>query len=220
MIGGEQKSWIGGPAGLALAIIVGAFVSFLLNQGSGVGQLAPPSETLDKARAADGSPRILVRSSTVTVVLFTDYRCPACRGSDEALLQAVEEDGHTDLVVRPLTLFGEESARAARAAIAADRQGRFLQMHRALMGAPRIDDEGLAHAARRAGIAPSRLETEMTSSADNIDQIIKRNRLAAFSLGFQGTPSYLIGRYRVTGALSARQIRRLLERARESDAVS
>ena len=107
MIGGKQKSWIGGPAGLAFAIVVGASVSFLLKEGSGVGELAPPSETIDKARAADGSPRILARSSTVTVVLFTDYRCPACRGSDEALLQTIDEDGHADLVVRPLTLFGE-----------------------------------------------------------------------------------------------------------------
>lgn len=220
MIGGKHRSWMGGRTGLALALIVGASISLLLGHESGVGELTPPSETIDKARAADGSPRILVRSSTVTVVLFTDYRCPACRGSDEALLQAITEDGHADLVIRPLTLFGEESARAARAALAADRQGRFLPMHRALMAVRRIDDEGLTQAARRAGIDPSRLQTEMASHAKVSEQIINRNRLAAFGLGFQGTPSYLIGRYRVTGALSARKIRRLLKEARESDAIS
>ena len=157
------------------------------------------------------------RASTITAVLFTDYRCPACRGSDEALMRAVNEDGHVDLIVRPLTLFGEESDRAARVALAADKQGRFLAMHRALMAASQIDADGIVLAARHAGVNLEQLKADLVRDGPSIAKALGRNRLAAFGLGFAGTPSYLIGRYRVMGALSARQLRRLLRQARAHD---
>ena len=103
--------------------------------------------------------------------------------------------------------------------IAADKQGRFLAMHRALMSAAQIDFDGVVLAALDADVNLKRLKADMAQNSVSIDSTIARNRLAAFGLGLNGTPSYLIGRYRVMGALSQRQIRRLLRQARTDGAA-
>lgn len=216
----RSHGWVSGRAGLALVILAGAAASVLLNQTADIGQLVPHSDAFERSLARDGSPRISARSSTVTAVLFTDYRCPACRQSDGAIMQAIMADGHVDLIVRPLIFFGDESELGARAALAADNQGRFLAMHRALMSAPKIDDDGLADAAQRAGVDMKQLRIDLLREKATIDSVIARNRVAAFGLGISGTPSYLIGRYRVAGAISAPELRRLLRQARARDAAS
>ena len=208
------RSWSSGRAGLLLVVTLGTAASLFLRETAEIGELLPFSEAVELAQLADGSPRLMGRPSTVTAVLFTDYRCPACRQSDRAIMQTVREDGHVNLIVRPLILFGEESERGARAALAADRQGRFLAMHRALMSAPKIDDDGVTNASRRAGVDLKRLQIDLVQERATIDRAIARNRVAAFGLGISGTPSYLIGRYRVEGALSPREFRRLLRQAR------
>lgn len=213
-----KRSWKSGGVGLMFAVLFGVAISFMLRGTAGIGELVPQSETFERARAPDGSPSMSGRSSNLTVVLFTDYRCPACRGSDEAVIKAVQEDGRVDLIVRPVTLFGEESERAARVALAADKQGRFLAMHRALMSAAKIDDAGVAQAARRAGVNLAQLKADLVHHRHIIDGIINRNRWAAFGLGLAGTPSYLIGRYRVMGALSGDQLERVFRQARAHDA--
>ena len=98
------RSWKSGGVGLLLAVLFGLAISFMLKATAVIGELTPESETFERARAPDGSPSMSGRSSNLTVVLFTDYRCPACRSSDEALIKAVQEDGRVDLIVRPLTL--------------------------------------------------------------------------------------------------------------------
>ena len=211
-------SWKSGGVGLMLAVLFGLAISFMLKATAVIGELTPESETFERARAPDGSPSMSGRSSNLTVVLFTDYRCPACRSSDEAVIKAVQEDGRVDLIVRPLTLFGEESERAARVALVADKQGRFLAMHRALMSAAKIDDAGVIQAARRAGANLAQLNADLAGDKHIIDRTINRNRLAAFGLGLAGTPSYLIGRYRVMGALSGDQLERVFRQARAHDA--
>ncbi len=129
-------------------------------------------------------------------------------------MQPVREDGHVDLIVRPLTLFGKESERGARVALAADKQGRFLAMHRALMSAAKIDDPGNDASARRAGVNLAQLKADLVRDKTSIESTLDRNRAAAFGLGIAGTPSYLIGCYRVVGALTLSELRRVLSQAR------
>ena len=211
------RSWLGGRSGLLLAVLIGAAASLFLSQTADIGELISDSEALERAQASDGSPRLTGRSSTVTAVLFTDYRCPACRSSDKALIQAVMEDGHVDLIVRPLTIFGPESERAARVGLAADRQGRFLAMHRELMSAAKINDAGIARAAQRADVNLVQLRAKLIRNRTSINEAIARNRVAAFGLGISGTPTYLIGRYRIIGALSSSQLHQLFRQARADE---
>lgn len=206
-----------GPAGLVLAIAAGTLVSFTLRWSAPVGELLPPSSAIERAQAADGAPRLVGRSADITVVLFTDYRCPACRRSDESILDEIAKDGRVELVVRPLTIFGEQSELAARAALAASLQGRFAAMYRMLMRSSVVlGPTAVEQLARRSGVDGARFRTDLKFQNAWITAVLNRNRMAAFTLGFKGTPSYLVGRYRVEGAITRWQFRRLVAKAREA----
>lgn len=208
---------LGGPAGLALAIAAAMLVSVALRWAAPVGELLPASQAIERAVAADGAPRLNNRDADVTVVLFTDYRCPACRRTDASILDEIDRDGRVELIVRPLTIFGEQSERAARAALAASLQGRFLAMHRTLMTSSAVlGPSTLDQLAQTAEVDGARLGSDLILRRAWITAVLNRNRLAAFTLGFRGTPSYLVGRYRVEGAITRRQFRKLVAQARKA----
>lgn len=198
-----------------MALAIGMLVSVAVRWSAPVGELVASSQAIERAVAADGAPRLNNRDADVTVVLFTDYRCPACRRTGASILDEIDRDGTVELIVRPLTIFGEQSERAARGALAASLQGRFLAMHRTLMTSSVVlGPSTLAQLAQTADVDGARLGSDLHLRRAGITAVLDRNRLAAFTLGFRGTPSYLVGRYRVEGAITRRQFRKLLAQAR------
>lgn len=71
----------------------------------------------------------------VTIVLFSDYTCGACRKMFPILTQAEKEDPDLRILYKEFPIRGPDSTRAARAALAAHRQGKYLEFHKALMTA-------------------------------------------------------------------------------------
>ena len=79
------------------------------------------------------SPSREVRQPTLTLVVFSDFQCPACKLADPAMNAAVAEDGHVRIVYKDWPIFGSVSERAAQIAIAASRQGIYPTLHTRLM---------------------------------------------------------------------------------------
>lgn len=202
-----------GRAGLAIVLVAGLLISFTFQTVAPVGIEIPNSQVVKDARSDAVAPRVGSGVANLTVVIFTDYRCPACRGSDARILEAVKEDGHAVVLFRHRPIFGPRSVFAARTAIAAQWQGKFLQARNAFMKAPGdLDDTGLKQAATAAGADWLRLQLDLDRHGPEIDSLLARNGFAMSMLGLRGTPSYLVGNYLVEGALTRRQFRRLLEK--------
>ena len=70
----------------------------------------------------------------VTVVEFFDYRCPHCRRMAPVVKALLAEDPGIRLVYKELPILGEESTLAARAALAARGQGKYVDAHDRLFG--------------------------------------------------------------------------------------
>jgi protein-disulfide isomerase len=153
----------------------------------------------------------------LTVVTFTDYRCPACLYAAPKLDEAVAKDGKVRLVYRDWPIFGAQSEEAARAAIAAHLQGRYVAMHKALM-ASRVPftSASIMQIAAAADIDTQRLGGDLQSRSDVIAQRLARNRLDAARLQLPGTPGYLIGPLLVVGALQADQFSAAFTSARQA----
>lgn len=147
------------------------------------------------------SPRRIVGTPTLTVVVFNDYQCPACKLAHPAMEAAVAKDGHVRLIYRDWPIFGPRSERAARVAIAADRQGIYPALHGLLMTESRtLSDETLREDLDRSGGDWAQMERDLAAHGRDIDQALDRTRTDAFALGIDGTPAYLIGRILVVGA--------------------
>lgn len=148
----------------------------------------------------------------VPVAVFSDYNCPNCRAHSETLIARSVE---SDVAMRwhELPLLAPSSMTAARAAIAADRQGAYVAMHRRLMGSGfRIDMNYIRHVAEDLGLDPARLLSDM--QRPEVDQRIATSKALAALFGFIGTPAMVVGRTAVLGAMDRLTLDRLITRER------
>jgi protein-disulfide isomerase len=80
-----------------------------------------------------GSPSKGSPEAPITIVEWADFECPACRAATPILNEVVKANKDVRLVFKNYPLDMHENAEAAaRAALAADKQGKFWEMHQAL----------------------------------------------------------------------------------------
>lgn len=200
---------------LVLLVAAGWAVSQLLRAGNPIGRNVGGQAAATALLAGEGLPSAAAGPHTLTLVVFTDYRCAACRRADPAMHAAVAKDGHVRLVYADWPIFGAPSERAARVALAADRQGIYPALHRRLMAEPRpLTDPVLRENVLAAGGDWVRILADLPAHGPAIEKRLAENGLAAFALGIPGTPAYLAGPVLVVGALDQRGFARAFEEGR------
>jgi protein-disulfide isomerase len=135
----------------------------------------------------------------VTLVMFTDYSCGFCRKSLPDIERLLAEDKRLKIVWREIPILGPPSEVAARAALAAAKQGRFPAFHHALFSGPRVDAARVAAAARETGLDPARLAAD--ANGPEVAREIAHNLELAARLGVDGTPAFVIGDQLLAGAV-------------------
>ncbi|MGB6968190.1 MAG: DsbA family protein [Methyloceanibacter sp.] len=135
----------------------------------------------------------------VSVVEFFDYNCGYCRRALPDVVKLVNDDGKVRLVLKELPIFGEDSEAAAKYALAADKQGKYFEVHQKLMADPgKADKEKALRIAQELGLDMEQLEKDAAS--DETQKALDEAKELAQKLGLQGTPLYLIGDRIVPGA--------------------
>lgn len=135
----------------------------------------------------------------VSVVEFFDYNCGYCRRALPDVVKLVQDDGKVRLVLKELPIFGEESEDAAKYALAADKQGKYFDMHQKLMTEPgKANKEKALKIAKEIGLDMDKLEKDVLDPS--IKEALDESKELAEKLGLQGTPLYLIGDKSVPGA--------------------
>lgn len=149
----------------------------------------------------------------VTVVEFFDYNCPYCRRVKPQIEAFLEEDPNVRLVYRERPIQGDGSVFAAQAALASREQGKYEEFHWALMGmAGRAEEASVIQVAEQVGLDVAQPRRDMQSP--EIDAHIAASMQLSRALGFNGTPSFVIGDALVPGVIDADQMIRLAEQAR------
>ena len=150
----------------------------------------------------------------VTVVEFFDYNCSYCRRSFPALVEIEKSDPKVRIVFKEFPILGPGSLLAARAALAAKSQGKYVEFHKALMGGrAKTSEAGLMSLATSLGMDAKKLRREMDAPA--IGKELARNRALAQALGITGTPAFVVGSELVPGAVDARGLRELIRKTRK-----
>lgn len=154
-------------------------------------------------------------TASVTLVVFGDYRCPACRAANPALQAAVAKDGDTDLVIREWPVFGERSEELAQIAIAASYQDLHAPLHDVLMRTADLSDTEVARVFEGLGGDWTRLQSDLNQRADDINAELLATERDALQLSLRGTPAYLTRSNLVVGGVRQQKFLRLLDQARE-----
>jgi protein-disulfide isomerase len=135
----------------------------------------------------------------ITVVEFFDYNCGFCKRGLHDVIKLVESDPNVRVVFKELPILSKGSAEAARVALAAKRQGKYWDMHRAMLEAKGHMDEAAAlRLAEKLGLDMERLKKDMASAEVTAD--VERSEALAKKMGVNGTPHFLIGDRAIPGA--------------------
>ncbi|WP_315784200.1 MULTISPECIES: DsbA family protein [unclassified Bradyrhizobium] len=155
----------------------------------------------------------------ITIVEYFDYQCPYCRKISPDLAKVVRDDGHVRLVFKDWPIFGGPSIYAARMTLAAKYQDKFAEAHEALISLnEKLSEAKVDAALSAAGIDLARAKADLTAKGGEIDAVLARNHEQAMGLGFQGTPAFIIGRFRVPGAPNAQAFKQAIADARKAAA--
>ena len=149
----------------------------------------------------------------VTVVEFFDYRCGFCKRALPAMEALLEADANVRVVWKEFPILGPVSVFAARAAMAAERQGRYLPFHLALMKEPKLTEGKVLEIAVKAGLDLERLRQDMEDPA--IAAYLDETRALAQQIGINGTPAFVVGGRLVGGAVDAARMKELVAAARK-----
>ncbi len=167
--------------------------------------------------ANDGfSPVIGPADAPVTVIEYYDYRCPYCRRAHRDSKRLIQEfKGRIRYVFKQFPVIdrpGEPaiSAFASKGAVAAYRQGCFPAYHDALMEASGgLSKERILKLAEKAGCDIARLKRDMADPA--IANYLEQTIAHAHTIGIAGTPTYVINRRLLEGAVGWKQLKAAVE---------
>src|SRR3954464_1246680 len=153
----------------------------------------------------------------VTIVEWFDYQCPYCRKLEPELRQVVQDDGKVRLVLKDWPILGPVSMVASRMALACKFQDKYVQAHDAMMGvSSRLTEPRIAELLAEAGIDVDRARRDLDANARTIDAILARNADQAKAFSFKGTPSFIVGKFRVPGVLTMAQFEQVIADARKA----
>lgn len=127
----------------------------------------------------------------VTVVAFMDYACGYCRASLPAIDQLLKTDPRVRIVYREIPVLGPDSVIAARWALAAAEQGKFLAFHSALYAMDGPSAANIAASAKLAGLDMARAQVAIKSKA--VEDELASNGDLAQKLKMTGTPTWVVG---------------------------
>lgn len=151
----------------------------------------------------------------ITIVEYFDYQCPYCKKVAPELVKLAREDGKLRIVMKDWPIFGGASQYAARMVLAAKYQNKYHEAHAALIGASTKLSEDVVHKLLgEAGIDVDRAAGDMETHKPAIEAVLLRNNAQAEAFGFQGTPAFIIGTFRVPGVLDAAGFKQAIADAR------
>jgi len=164
------------------------------------------------------SPSVGNPNSAVTIVEFSDYQCPNCKEMSKTLKNVIEQDKNLKVVFKEFPIF-PGSAYAAQAALAANMQGKYLELRNALMADKNpLTKDDVLETAKRVGLSLNKLEKDMQSQA--VKDELKQNLDLAQKLDLPGTPALIIQSntdkdktYFIPGQVSLQMLQNLIKKA-------
>jgi protein-disulfide isomerase len=134
----------------------------------------------------------------ITVVEFFDYRCGYCKAVTPEVLELVRREGDVRFVLKEFPILPDRdtgvvgvSERAARAAIAAKAEGKYIEVHQDLMAERALDDAAIDRILKKHGMDPA--EVAQAAAAPAVDEQLSDTHELAQAIGVNGTPTFIVG---------------------------
>lgn len=155
----------------------------------------------------------------VTIVEFFDYNCTYCKRSLPMVMELLKADPNIRYVFKEFPILAETSQIAARAALAAQVQGKYFDFHRMMMEAGGgITEDKIYKVAEKVGINVAKLKEDMKDP--RIDEELKANYALTRELDISGTPAFIVGEEMIPGMPSPGSLEEAINKVRKSQKKS
>ena len=152
----------------------------------------------DKLNSEENVPFIGPKEAKVTVVEFFDFSCGYCKMLAPELEKLIKDNADVKFVFKPVTFLGPNSVYMAKAAMAANNQGKFLEFYTALMADEgRPDEVKTDEYAQKIGLNMEKYKADLNS--DSVAQILSDISELSQLIQVQGVPSVFINAKQVNG---------------------
>ena len=136
------------------------------------------------------------KDAKVTIVEFSDFQCPFCAqsaGMVDDVLKQYPKDVNFVYKQFPLTSIHPMALGAAKAAVAAGKQGKFWEMHDAMFQSKGLlqPDKLKEYASKIPGLDVPRWEKDMNSP--DVQAVIDADTKDAAAAEVRGTPTFFVG---------------------------
>lgn len=150
----------------------------------------------------------------VTVVEFMDYNCHYCKVSLPTILSLLEKDKQVRVIFKDFPILGPTSETAAKWALAAQKQKKYFEFHKALMdNKSPISNEVLEKIAKNLGLDVAQAKKDAEGA--EVSGQISKNRSLAMNLGLSGTPAFIIGDEVFAGAMPLEDMQKEIAELRQ-----
>ncbi len=135
----------------------------------------------------------------ITVVEFFDYNCGYCKRGFSEIAKLVAADPKVRVVFKEFPILSKDSEDAAHIALAARKQGKYWELHSALLESKaRITEAVALQAAEKLGLNMAQIKTDKDSA--EVKAEIARVQELAKKMNINGTPHFLVGDDAIGGA--------------------
>lgn len=161
-----------------------------------------------------GDPVLGNPTGDITIVEFMDYNCGWCKRSVDEISGLVAKDQNIRIVIKEFPIFGSGSNYAAKAALAATKQGKYWDLHQSLFKQEgQVTEDVVDAVAAELGLDMAKLKQDMEDPA--ITETLTLNAELGRQLAINGTPAFIVDETFFPGYVPARSLEEAVSKARE-----
>lgn len=160
-----------------------------------------------------GSPIFANPEGKYTVVEFFDYNCGFCKLMYKTMIEILDNNSDIKWVMKEVAMLSQTSEFAAKASIAAEKQGKYKEMHSALMQYKGALTKGtVINLAEKAGLDTEKLLKDAESK--EVTEQLKSNMKLARNLGAEGVPMFVVGNKIIRGATTKGELLEIIKKSK------
>ena len=149
----------------------------------------------------------------VTIVEFFDYNCGYCRQSLPEVIKLLDSDKKVKVQFMEFPILAPGSTEASKVAIAAAKQGKYLEFHKAMFAAGRASKETALKVAEQLGLDMEKVKAD--SASPETEALIAKISELGKRMFVDGTPTFVVGDKTNPGAVDYDQLKQLVEEVRK-----
>lgn len=146
-------------------------------------------DNLDELHNDPDTPYVGPKDAEVVLVEFFDFNCGYCKKIANTMETIIKNNPDIKVVFKPATFLGSKPI--ALAAVAANEQGKFLELYKAFLTAPgRLDEAKINEIVEKAGLDMDKFKADVAS--EKVNKIIEKSAALGNKVQIRGVPSLIL----------------------------